>query len=226
MEYTNMKKAIFLDRPNRFIATIEIEGQQEICHVKNTGRCRELLISGAELFVQEQDKTNRKTKYDLISVRKGERLINIDSSAPNRIFQEWLPQSRLFHNATLVRPEQRFGASRFDFYLELGGCRAFAEIKGVTLEEDGVAMFPDAPTERGVKHLRELTACMEAGYSAYLVFIVQMKGVRYMQANWKTHPEFGHGLRSAKKAGVQILALDCAVTETGILAEDPVEVKV
>lgn len=226
MEYPNMRKAEFVSRPNRFIAEIEIAGKREICHVKNTGRCRELLIKGAEIFVQENEKTDRKTRYDLISVRKGSRLINIDSSAPNQIFREWLTESGWFQGLTLIRPEQRFGTSRFDFYLETGRRRAFAEIKGVTLEEDGVAMFPDAPTERGLKHLRELTDSLQTGYDAYLIFIVQMKGVRYMEANWRTHPAFGDGLRSAKQAGVRILAVDCAVTETGIRAEEPVEVRV
>lgn len=232
MTYENIRRAVFLDRPNRFIAFIEIDGRREVCHVKNTGRCRELLLPGAEVFVQDvgrgfPDAPNaRKTHFDLIAVRKGKRLVNIDSAAPNRVFAELVRSGGLFRDATLLRPEVRFGASRFDFYIEAGGRRAFVEVKGVTLEEDGVARFPDAPTERGVRHLRELISCREAGYGAYAVFIIQIKGVRYMEPNWATHAAFGDALRDAARAGVQVLAVDCDVTENSIAAADTVEVRI
>jgi sugar fermentation stimulation protein A len=225
MVYSDIRRAGFLERPNRFIARIELAGREEICHVKNTGRCRELLTPRAEVLVQRRDTPGRKTKYDLISVRKGDRLINMDAAAPNRVFAEWAESSGYFRNLTLLKPEQRFGGSRFDFYLEAGGRPAYAEIKGVTLEEDGVVRFPDAPTRRGVKHLRELQACVAAGYDAYIVFIVQMKGVDYFEPNWATHPAFGEALRQAGKAGVRILALDCAVGEDSIRAADFVQVR-
>lgn len=224
MKYENIEPAIFLDRPNRFIANVEIEGRPEVCHVKNTGRCRELLLPGARVLVQKKTTPGRKTGYDLIAVRKGGRLVNIDSAAPNRVFAEWVRGGGLFQNVTLFRPEARFGDSRFDFYVEADGRRAFVEVKGVTLEEAGVARFPDAPTVRGVKHLRGLAACVKAGYGAWAVFIVQMKGVSYFEPNRETHPAFGDALLAAERAGVNLLALDCRVTETGITAADPVPV--
>jgi len=224
MIYENIEPAVFIDRPNRFIANIEIGGRPEICHVKNTGRCRELLLPGAKVLVQRKESPNRKTGYDLISVWKGDRLVNIDSAAPNKVFAEWVRAGGLFGNLTLLRPEARFGNSRFDFYLEADGRRVFAEVKGVTLEENGVVRFPDAPTERGVKHLRELVSCVKAGYDAWAVFIVQMKDVSYFEPNWETHPAFGVVLRAAERAGVNLLALDCHVTETGITAADPVPI--
>jgi sugar fermentation stimulation protein A len=226
MIYPNIKRAVFLDRPNRFIANIEIDGRNEVCHVKNTGRCRELLTPRADVLVQEFDTSNRKTKYDLIAAWKGDRLINMDATAPNKVFAEWAPSGGLFKNITLIKPEHGFGSSRFDFYIEADNRRAFIEVKGVTLEENGVARFPDAPTERGVKHLHELTACVEAGFDAYIVFIIQMKGIHYMEPNWATHPAFGGALRSAKRGGVCIFALDCRVTGDSILASDFVDVRV
>ena len=231
MTYENIRRAVFLDRPNRFIANIEIDGRREVCHVKNTGRCRELLVHGAEILVQDVGRgapdapLHRKTRYDLISVWKGARLINMDSAAPNKVFAEWVRASGLFDVVTRLRPETRFGASRFDFYVEAGGRRAFVEVKGVTLEEDGVARFPDAPTERGVRHLRELVSCVDAGYDAFAVFVVQMKGVLYMEPNWATHAAFGEALRDAARAGVRVLAVDCRVTEDSITAADAVEVR-
>lgn len=226
MIYENIKPAVFLDRPNRFIAHIELDGKIEICHVKNTGRCRELLITGAQVLVQESDNPARKTKFDLISVYKGERLIQIDSQAPNRIFAEWVQTSGIFRNMTCIKAEQRFENSRFDFYIEADGKKIFVEVKGATLEQDGIARFPDAPTERGVKHLNELISCTRAGYDAYVVFVVQMKDVLYFEPNWETHPAFGFALQKAKEAGVKILAVDCHVTETAIIAGDPVEVRI
>jgi sugar fermentation stimulation protein A len=239
MIYENIRRAVFLDRPNRFVAHIELEGRVEVCHVKNTGRCRELLIPGAAVLVQDVGRgfpslaerdyhapSSRKTRYDLISVRKGERLINIDSAAPNKVFAEWVRAGGLFGDIKLLKPEVRFGGSRFDFYVEADSRRAFVEVKGVTLEEDGIARFPDAPTERGVRHLRELISCVEAGYDAYAVFAIQMKGVLYMEPNWAMHPAFGEALRDAARAGVTVLAVDCDVTEDSITAADAVEVRI
>lgn len=225
MKYNNLRHGVFISRPNRFIANVKINGKVEICHVKNTGRCRELLTDRARVIVQESDSPNRKTRFDLINVYKGDRLINMDSQAPNKIFAEWAPKSGIFGNITLLRPETRFGSSRFDFYMEADGRQAFVEVKGVTLEEDGVVRFPDAPTERGVKHVRELIGCINEGYDAYVVFIVQMKDVLYFEPNWNTHREFGEALREAAAHGVRVLAVDCEVTEDTIEARDPVEVR-
>lgn len=216
MIYNSILPARFLTRPNRFIATIELEGKEEICHVKNTGRCRELLLPGADIFVQRCDNPARKTKYDLISVYKGDRLINMDSQAPNPVCREWLEQCGRFGDITLIKPECRYRDSRFDFYLESDGIGRFIEVKGVTLERDGAVFFPDAPTLRGVKHLKELATCIGEGYRAAVVFIVQMSGVSFLSPNDETHPEFGNALRAAANAGVEIIALDCKVTPNEI----------
>ena len=224
MRYGQMVKGKFLRRPNRFIAYVEIAGREEICHVKNTGRCRELLTPGAEVWCAVSDNPNRKTKYDLITVRKGDYLINMDSQAPNKAAQEWLEQGG-FGKAELVRPEQKFGSSRFDFYLERGGKGMYLEVKGVTLEDGGVCRFPDAPTERGAKHLRELIAAKEAGFDAGVLFVIQMRPVRWLEPNDKTDPAFGKALREAAAAGVQVLAVDCAVTEDTMEIGDFVEVR-
>lgn len=220
MKYTGIRKAIFISRPNRFIANIEIDGQKEVCHVKNTGRCKELLLAGSKVFVQEVRNDNRKTKYDLIGVYKGERLINIDSQAPNKVFHEWVSGCDFFKDIRLIKPECKYNGSRFDFYMETGNRKILVEVKGVTLEEDGVAMFPDAPTERGVKHLNELRQSLADGYEAYLFFIIQMKGVRYFTPNNKTHPAFGEALSKAARQGVKVVALDCEVTADSITARD------
>ena len=225
MTYDNIRPAVFLERPNRFIAHVELGGAPAVCHVKNTGRCRELLVPGARIYIQESANPARKTKFDLISVQKGDRLINMDSAAPNKVFGEFLAQGGLFPAPSLIRPETRFGSSRFDFYVEAGSHRAFCEVKGVTLEADGVVRFPDAPTERGVKHLHELTACVSEGYEAWAVFIVQMEGVRYFEPNWATHPAFGEALREAAAAGVRLLAMDCAVTPDSLTVRAPVEIQ-
>lgn len=225
MIYDRIIPAIFADRPNRFIAHVEIEGRREICHVKNTGRCRELLTPGARVLLQGNDSPARKTRYDLISVYKGRRLVNIDSSAPNQVFAEWLPRSGLFQHITLIKPEQRFGASRFDFYLEGHGRRAFVEVKGVTLENQEVVSFPDAPTQRGLKHIKELADCVRAGFEAYAIFIVQMEDVSYFEPNREIHPAFADALQMAASQGVQVLALDCRVTENSIYARKTVEVR-
>jgi len=211
MIYENIRPAVFLDRPNRFIANIELAGKREICHVKNTGRCRELLISGAEIYVQEAKNPNRSTKYDLISVRKGKLLVNMDSSAPNKIFAEWL-QSGGISDVSLIKPEYKHGASRFDFYVEAPGKKILIEVKGVTLEENGIARFPDAPTERGLRHITELGESMRQGFDAMMVFIIQMEGMKLFTPNYDTHPEFGGALKLAENLGVKLLALDCRVT--------------
>lgn len=218
MRYNNIKAAKFIDRPNRFIANIEIDGKREVCHVKNTGRCRELLTGNAAIFVQEFNNSVRKTKYDLISVYKGERLINMDSQAPNKVFLEWVQKGRLFENIKLIKPECKYNSSRFDFYIESEGRKIFVEVKGVTLEENNVVMFPDAPTERGLKHVNELIRCLDEGYEAYVVFVIQMSGVSYFTPNNITQREFGDALKRAEKKGVNILAVDCRVTEDTIEA--------
>ena len=212
MIYKNIKPAIFIDRPNRFIANVCIDGKTEVCHVKNTGRCRELLIPGARVFVQQSDNPNRRTKYDLIAVYKDDILINIDSQAPNKVFGEWLQKGGYFADVTTVKPECKFGDSRLDFYFEYGGRCAFAEVKGVTLERDGVFLFPDAPTERGVKHLKELCRCVDAGFDAYAVFVIQAEAARYFTPNNETHPAFADALKYAAHRGVKILCLCCNVT--------------
>lgn len=225
MIYNNIKKAKFINRPNRFIANIEIDGKNEICHVKNTGRCKELLTDNSSVFVEEFDSSTRKTKYDLISVYKGERLINMDSQVPNKVFHEWVKNSGLFENITMIKPEYKYGNSRFDFYIETIDKKIFVEVKGVTLEEDGVAMFPDAPTLRGLKHINELINSVDDGFEAYVVFIIQMKDIKYFTPNNKTHRDFGEALVLAKSKGVNILALECEVTENSIEARNFVEVR-
>ena len=212
MIYTRMTPGIFLARPNRFIAHVEIDGQTEIVHVKNTGRCRELLPAGAAVWCQKSDNPSRKTKYDLITVRKGSRLINMDSQAPNAAAKEWLLAGGLGAVAD-VRAETRHGDSRFDFSFTREGKKCFLEVKGVTLENDGICAFPDAPTQRGAKHLRGLRECAEEGYGAYVLFVIQMSDVKYLHPNDATDPDFGAALREAAAAGVQVLAVDCAVTE-------------
>lgn len=222
MTYKNIVPGRFISRPNRFIANVEVAGEVQAVHVKNTGRCRELLLPGAEVWLEKSDNPERKTAYDLISVRKGDQIVNMDSTAPNRVFAELTP--RIFSGAT-VRPECTHGNSRFDFYIEQEGRRIFCEVKGVTLERDGAAVFPDAPTERGVKHVRELIACTAEGFEAYIVFIVKMKGVTRLIPNDETHPEFGQALRDARAAGVNILAYDCIVTEGTLTADSPLPVE-
>ena len=212
MHYANMTPGIFFARPNRFIAHIEIDGQTEVVHVKNTGRCRELLPAGAEVWCQRSDNPSRKTKYDLITVRKGSRLINMDSQAPNIAAKEWL-LSGGFGPVEDLRAETTHGDSRFDFSFSRNGKRCFLEVKGVTLENDGVCAFPDAPTERGAKHLRGLQRCVEEGFGGYVLFVIQMSDVEYLHPNDATDPNFGRALREAAAAGVQVLAVDCTVTE-------------
>ena len=208
MRYKTILQGVFLDRPNRFIAHVSIDGAAETVHVKNTGRCEELLLPGAELWLTASENPARKTKYDLVAVRKANaRLINIDSQAPNKVVAEWLA-GRDFDR---IQPEYRYGESRIDFYLERGGEQFLMEVKGCTLERDGIGYFPDAPTERGVKHLRELVKARQAGFHAALAFVIQMDGVTKVLPNIQTHPAFGEALEAAKQAGVNILFLPCHV---------------
>ena len=224
MQYGKMVEGRFLARPNRFIARIEIDGKTEICHVKNTGRCKELLPSGARVWCLDAQSQTRKTRYDLITVQKGQRLINMDSQAPNAAAKEWLLAGGLGDIADL-KPESKYGDSRFDFSFTKDGRQCFLEVKGVTLENDGVCAFPDAPTQRGAKHLKELAKLAEAGFGAYVLFVIQMEGVTYLHPNDLTDKPFGEALRSAKNAGVQIMAYDCKITVDTMHINEKVEVK-
>lgn len=211
MVYENIFEAKFISRPNRFIAMIEIDGVLKKCHVKNTGRLRELLTEGAEVYVQKSSNPDRKTEYDLICVRKGEELYNIDSQAPNVVLGEWLRSGGIFEDVKLIKPETKYNNSRFDFYVEYDNKKAFIEVKGVTLEKDGVMMFPDAPTERGVKHIYELIDCVENGFEGYIVFVVQTEKGKYFTPNSDTHHEFASVLKKASLNGVKIICLNCYV---------------
>lgn len=235
MKYHNIKEGIFVSRPNRFVAYVEIAGNVEICHVKNTGRCKELLVPGAKVLVEESNNPNRKTKYDLVQVYKGEKLINMDSQMPNYLVREWVEQKyhseknicmpqNYFPNVTKIQAEKTYGDSRFDLYLEYAEKKAWIEIKGVTLEDDGICRFPDAPTQRGVKHIRELENSLQDGYEAWIIFVIQMNGMRQFQPNWKTHEEFGEALVHAEQAGVHVLALECNVSEGEIYIEKEIEI--
>jgi len=224
MQYENILKGKFILRPNRFIAHIEINGEIEICHVKNTGRCKELLIPGVTVFVQESDNPNRKTKFSLIGVIKGNRIINMDSQVPNKVVHEWILKGNLFTDITLIKPETTYNKSRFDFYIETKNKKVFIEVKGVTLEDKGIVRFPDAPTERGVKHVRELCDCIKDGYEAYIIFVIQMKDVIHFEPNSETHKEFAEVLKEAKKQGVHIIAVECEVNENSIDIVDYVKV--
>lgn len=223
MHYTSMVQGIFRKRPNRFIAHVEIDSTEQICHVKNTGRCRELLIPGTQVWCQVSDNPNRKTKYDLIAVRKGHRLINMDSQAPNAAAREWLAHGGLGDLQDL-RAETVHGDSRFDFSFRLNGQQCFLEVKGVTLEQDGVCAFPDAPTLRGVKHLRGLAQAAREGYGAYVLFVIQMGDVLSLHPNDATDPAFGTALREAAAAGVTVLAMECSVTPESMIIRAPVQV--
>lgn len=225
MKYENIIKARFISRPNRFIAEVEIDGNIEIAHVKNTGRCKELLTEGATVYVQKSDNPARKTKYDLITVVKNGMLINMDSQAPNKVFGEWVSQGNFAADVDLIKPECKYGKSRFDFYIEAGGRKIFAEIKGVTLEEEGIVMFPDAPTERGIKHIKELCECVKNGYEGYIFFIIQMEQCKYFTPNKATHIEFAEALKKASECGVNIKAMNCNVTKDELIILKEVEIK-
>lgn len=212
MQYQTVVPGRFLSRPNRFIAQVETEGAVRTVHVKNTGRCRELLVPGYTVYLEKAQNPARRTPYDLIAVEKGNKLINMDSAAPNKVFGEWAAQSGAFGPAPFIRPETVHGDSRFDFYIESQNRRIFAEVKGCTLEDQGRCLFPDAPTERGLKHLNGLIRCAEQGYEAMAVFVIQMEGARSFAPNDQTHPAFGQALRRCRQAGVEILALECRVS--------------
>lgn len=220
-----IREGSFLSRPNRFVAMVEIDGKAEACHVKNTGRCAELLTPRARLYVQESGNPQRSTRYDVIAVQKGELLVNMDSQAPNQAAGEWLSQGGLLPFPTRIKPEASRGDSRLDFYVEAQERRLYLEVKGVTLEEDGVALFPDAPTQRGIKHIRELCRCVRDGYEAALLFVIQMKGPRLFAPNLRTHPEFGEALAQAERAGVRLLARDCLVTPESMVIDREVPVR-
>ena len=224
MQYENMVPGVFIARPNRFIAHVEIDGQMEVCHVKNTGRCRELLTPGAQVWCQRSGNPSRKTKYDLITVKKGDRLINMDSQAPNIAAKEWLLSGGLGEISDL-KAEYTHGDSRFDFSFLMEGKRCFLEVKGVTLENDGVCAFPDAPTERGVKHLRGLTQAAKNGYGAFVLFVIQMADVKYLRPHDERDPAFGAALREAAENGVAVTAMDCGVTEDTMQIRLPVLVR-
>ena len=222
MHYQQVEKATFLARPNRFIAHVELAGEPVVCHVKNTGRCRELLVPGAEVWLEKGSNLGRKTAWDLIAVRKGEHLINMDAQAPNKVFAEWAAQWE--PELTALRSEVTYGQSRLDFCLETLHGLHYVEVKGVTLEEKGHTRFPDAPTERGIKHLQELMRAVEEGHRASAVFVIQMEGVTDFAPNDDTHPAFGAALREAAKAGVQVLAVNCRVTPGSLEILGPVPV--
>ncbi|MBP3559487.1 MAG: DNA/RNA nuclease SfsA [Clostridia bacterium] len=229
MKYKEVVKGVFKERPNRFIAKVEIDGCEETVHVKNTGRCKELLLENSVVYLSVSDNPLRKTKYDLIAVEKqtenGTVLINMDSQVPNDMVAEWLKKGELFSKNAIIKREVTFGKSRFDFYVEDSNNKAFIEVKGVTLENNGVALFPDAPTERGVKHIKELCSCVEKGYSAYIIFVIQMSGINLFKPNDATHKAFGDALRQAEKAGVSILAYDSVVTNESVCINKPIMIE-
>lgn len=229
MIYNNIYKALFKNRLNRFIAECELDSNIVTVHVKNTGRCKELLLPDTEVYLEYLNKSDRKTYYDLITVNKNDKLINIDSFAPNKVIYETLLQNRNILNIDeplfFVKIEKKYKKSRFDIYAESKSHKIFAEIKGVTLEENNMVMFPDAPTDRGIKHIMELIEAKEDGYLAYIIFVVQMSNPSYFTPNYKTHKEFGEALKLAKSKGVNILAYDCIVTKNSITLNDKVDIK-
>ncbi len=228
MKYNNIVEALFLERPNRFIAYAKLGDETVTCHVKNTGRCREILIPGqTKVYLEEHgENTTRKTRYSLVKVVKGQRIINMDSQAPNQIVTEWMEQGGLYPDVTYIKRECKYDNSRFDVYYERGdGIKGFVEVKGVTLEEDNVARFPDAPTERGVKHIYELIQAKNEGYEANIVFVIQMENIQYFTPNDAMHKAFGDALRQAKEAGVRIEAVECNVTRDEVWAKDFVQVR-
>jgi sugar fermentation stimulation protein A len=230
MKYEHVISGVFLKRPNRFIAHVRINRNEEVCHVKNTGRCRELLVPGCTVYCFVSDNPARKTKYDLIAVEKktehGTLLVNMDSQAPNTAAKEWLQSgSSPFGKLSVIKPECKYGNSRFDFYLEKGKRKIFLEVKGVTLEDNGVVLFPDAPTERGVKHVQELIHCHANGFETYILFVVQMEHAFYFTPNRATHPQFADALQEAQKAGVQLLAYTCNVTPDEMKIDKELEIR-
>ena len=229
IKYKEVKKGAFIERPNRFIAKVLVDGYEETVHVKNTGRCKELLVKDATVYLSVSDNPSRKTKYDLIGVEKvtdrNILKVNMDSQIPNDVVAEWLRNCNLFSQKAIIKREVFYNKSRFDFYIEDDNRRVFLEVKGVTLENNGVASFPDAPTERGIKHINELIDSLNEGYEAYIFFVIQMKNIDYFTPNYETHPEFGEALKKAKNKGVKILAYDCIVTEDSIIIDKEIKVK-
>ena len=223
MRYSNIYKGKFIERPNRFIAICEIDGKEEVCHVKNTGRCRELLQKGVTVYLEKSSNLNRKTQYDLVSVEKNGKLINMDSQVPNFVVTESL--NKIFNDIKFVKQEYKYGNSRFDIYVETKTDKIFVEVKGVTLENDGIVRFPDAPTERGVKHLKELQKAVNDGYRACVVFLVQMAKVKHFEPNVETHLEFANELKRAYENGVEIFVYDSIVTSEEIIMNNRVELK-
>lgn len=228
MKYKNIVQGKFIERPNRFIAKAVIDGQEHTVHVKNTGRCRELLQPGATIYLEKSDNPARKTLYDLVSVVKGKRIVNMDSQLPNGLVEEWLKENpaakSIFGDISFIKREKTYGKSRFDLYVEAGDRKIFIEVKGVTLENNNVVSFPDAPTERGIKHLNELAVALNDGYEAYVFFVVQMEGVDYFAPAWDKHKEFGDALVNAHEKGVKVLAYDCKVSSYEVKINQPVEV--
>lgn len=226
MKYQKIVTGVFGSRPNRFVAMCEVEGQTYRCHVKNTGRCRELLIPGVQVYLQDRRGEGGSTDFSLIAVKKGDQIVNIDSQAPNAVVKEALLSGSLvlpgFEDPDLVRGEYTFGDSRLDFYIEKDGRKGLIEVKGVTLEVEGAALFPDAPTQRGIKHLNELAKA--EGYDRFVIFVIQMKGVALFSPNNATHPQFGQSLKDAQTAGVTVLAFDCDVTEDSLILDRPIPV--
>lgn len=224
MHYPSVTPAVFLSRPNRFVAQVLLQGEETTVHVKNTGRCRELLLPGVPVWLTPGQNPGRKTAWDLIAVQKGGRLINLDAAAPNAVFGEYARAGLFLPETEAVRPEVRFGASRFDFQLQAGGRTHFAEVKGVTLEQAGQTFFPDAPTQRGVKHLQELIRARQQGYGAHVVFVIQLAEARAFSPNDRTHPAFGAALRQAAAAGVALYAFCCRITPDSLTLDRPVPV--
>lgn len=225
MRYSKISEAVFLDRPNRFIAKAELDGEVVTAHVKNTGRCKEILIPGAKVILAHSDNPNRKTAFDLIAAYKGDLLINIDSQAPNKAYGESLTDGKIYNGIVSVKPESTQGNSRYDFFIERGEDKIYTEVKGVTLEDNGIALFPDAPTERGVKHLRGLTSLINQGYKASVVFVVQMDRADYFTPNYEMHEEFGIAVEEAVEAGVEVTAYTCHVTENSMELAERIPVK-
>lgn len=229
MKYKNIYKAEFISRPNRFVAKVRLDGREETVHVKNTGRCRELLVPGCTVYLVKSDNPQRKTLFDLVATekpveRKSSVLVNMDSQAVNDVAAEWLPKSGLFSDGAVIKREVTHGSSRFDFYIDDMGQKSFLEVKGVTLEREGTALFPDAPTDRGAKHLSELCRCIDEGYGAYVLFIIQMKGVKRFMPNRETDPTFAASLERCRQKGVRIIAIDCTVTPDSVTADTEIPV--
>lgn len=224
MEYGTIHRGIFLERPNRFIANVQLPGQQVVCHVKNTGRCRELLVPGYPVYLEENHSPSRKTAYDLVCVQREEKLINLDSQAPNRVVREFLESGGLLDGITCLHPEYRVGDSRLDFMIQTANGPFYLEVKGVTLEENGTVLFPDAPTQRGIKHIQELIRLRGSGAGAGIFFVIQMQDVLEFRPNYRTHPEFGQALAQAHRAGVELYAYDCTVTPGSLQIRRPVPI--